>query len=86
MSVLARKHDCQHSRGLFRVARVFGAAGHVPVVVVDLPEERLACDFEAAKIVLAEPVVVLVEVRDVSVFAPDKLAAIAAEGSEFDSS
>jgi len=33
--------------------------------VVDLPEERLAGDFEAAKVVLAEPVVVFVEVREV---------------------
>ena len=44
---------------------VFGAAGHLPVVVVDLREERLAGGFEAAKVVLAEPVVVLVEVREV---------------------
>ena len=48
-----------------RIAWVFRAAGHLPVVVVDLREERLAGGFEAAKVVLAEPVVVLVEVREV---------------------
>jgi len=58
---LARKHDSSHTRRLFRFARVFRTAGHV----VDLREERLAGDFEAAEVVLAKRVVVLVEVREV---------------------
>src|ERR1700716_4069697 len=52
-SVLLRKHDGEHPRGFARISRVFGPCDQVVVVVVDLPEERLARELEAPEVVLA---------------------------------
>jgi hypothetical protein len=61
--VLTCKHDRQNPRGLFGIGRIFRSELTERVVVVDLPEELLAGDFEAAEVVLAVRVIVCVKVH-----------------------
>src|SRR5262249_5878068 len=60
-SVLISKHDRENARGLLGVGRVFGPAHHVPVVVIDIPKELFASEFETAEVVLLIRVIVGVE-------------------------
>ena len=62
--IFTSEHDRQHARRLFRIARIFGAGGHVLVVVVDLPKERLAGQFEGTEVMLSIWIFVRVEVSE----------------------
>jgi len=62
-SILITQHDGKHSSGLVGIRGVFRPANHAVVVIVDLPEEPLSAEFETAKVMLREWVVVRREVR-----------------------
>jgi hypothetical protein len=62
--VLVGKHDRENARRLFGVGGVFGPEHHFAVVVVDLPEELLACYFEAPEVVFSMRVIIRGEVRE----------------------
>jgi hypothetical protein len=57
-SVFRRKHDSQNALGLFMVARIFAAARHCFVVVVDLPENANAAIFKRSEVVFPVWVVI----------------------------
>jgi len=63
-SVLVGAHDGEHARRNAWVRGVFRTAVHIEGVVVDLPEVRLALDFDAAEVVLAVRVIVLREIAE----------------------
>lgn len=63
-SVFLRKQDREDASGHVRISRIGRAAFELRVVAVDLPEDRLAGALEAAEVVFAMRITLLVELLE----------------------